>query len=148
MFGLKPPGLEEPQPTQVAAETAPVREIPIAKPVTTIKKIARKGNKVVTPTIQRESSACDICDVMGHPTHICPELDELKPLLGYEDGTSKRHSHKKELATKSTSKPLRTNHACALCDTYGHYTHHFPEIPWYRDALHTIERSYQEDPSI
>ena len=85
---------------------------------------------------------------MRHPTHICPELDELKPLLGCEADISKWHSHKKELATKSIGKPLRTNHACDICDTYGHYTHHCPEIPRYRDALHAIERSYQEDPSI
>ena len=75
-------------------------------------------------------------------------MDELKPLLGCKAGTSKQHSHKKELATKITGKPLCTNNACALCDTYGHYTHHCLEIPWYRDALHAIERSYQEDPSI
>ena len=103
---------------------------------------------MVTPTIQRESSACAICDVTGHPTHICPELGELKPLLGCEAGTSKRRSHKKELATNNTGKLLCTNHACALYDTYGHYTHHFPEIPRYRGSLHAIERSYQEDPSI
>ena len=111
-------------------------------------KITKRRKKAVIPTMQRESSAYAICDVTGHPTHICPELDELKPLLGCEAGTSTRHSHKKELATKSTGKPLHTNHACTVCDTYGHYTHHFPEIPWYRDTLHTSERSYQEDPSI
>ena len=111
-----------------------------------IKKIAKKGKKVVTPTMQRKSSAYVICDVIGHPTHICSELDELKPLLDCEEGTSKWHSHKKELAIKIIGKPLRTNHVCALCDTYGLYTHHCLEIPWYRDALHAIERSYQEDP--
>ena len=106
--------------------------------MTTTKKITKKGKKVVTPTMQMESSACAICDVIGHPTHICPELDELKPLLGYEAGTSTWRPHKKELSTKSTRKMLRTNHACVLCDTNGNYIHHFPEIPWYRDALHMI----------
>ena len=89
VFGLKPPDPEDPQPTQVAVETTPAREIPTTKLVTMIKKITKKGKKVVTHTVQRESSACTICDVTGHPTHICLELDDLKPLLGCEAGTSK-----------------------------------------------------------
>ena len=56
---------------------------------TTTNKIAMKGKKVMTPTMQRDSLAYAICDVTRHPTHIFPELDELKPLLGYETGTSK-----------------------------------------------------------
>ena len=128
-LGLKPLGPEEPQLTEAAVENASAREIPTAKPVTTTKKITKRGKKVVTPTMQRDSSTCAICDVTGHPTHICLELDELKPLLHCEAGTSTWHSHKKELATKITSKPLHTNHACTIYDTYGHYNHHCPEIP-------------------
>ena len=32
-------------------------------------------------------------------------------------------------------KSLRTNHSCALCDVYGHYSHHCPDLPEYRIAL-------------
>ena len=147
-FGLNPPSPEEPKPTQAVVETAPAREISITRPVTMTNKVAKKGKKVVTPTMQRESSICAICDFTGHPTHICLELDELKPLLGCEAGTLTRRTHKKEIATKSTVKPLRTNHTRALCETYGNYTHHCPEILRYKDALHAVEKSYQEDPSI
>lgn len=102
---------------------------------------------MVTPAIQGESPVCAICNVIGHPTHICPELDELKPLLGSETEIMMPRSRKKEPTTKAKGKVLRTNHACTLCNNYGHYTHNFPEIPRYRDALHAIKRSYQENPS-
>ena len=32
-------------------------------------------------------------------------------------------------------KSLRTNHPCALCDVYGHYSHHCPDLPDFRLAL-------------
>ena len=27
------------------------------------------------------------------------------------------------------NKALRTNHACALCGLYGHYSHHYQDLP-------------------
>ena len=33
------------------------------------------------------------------------------------------------------TKSVRTNHACALCRLYGHYSHHFQEFPKFRMAL-------------
>ena len=124
-IGVKPISPEEPQPTQGTVETAPAKEFPIVKPVIKAKKTANRGKKMVNPAIQRESPVCSICDVIGHPTHICLELDKLKPLLGSKADISMPRSRKKELATKSTGKPLHTKHACTLCDTYGHYTDHF-----------------------
>ena len=32
-------------------------------------------------------------------------------------------------------KSLRTNHPCTLCDVYGHYSHHCPDLPDFRLAL-------------
>ena len=32
-------------------------------------------------------------------------------------------------------KSLCTNHSCALCGVYGHYSHHCPDLPKYRVAL-------------
>ena len=110
-------------------ETTPAREVPIAKPVITAMKTEKRGKKMVTPTMQRESLACTICDVIGHPTHICPELDELKPLLGSETDIAMLRSRKKEPTTKGKGKALHTNHACTLCNNFGHYTHHFFRNP-------------------
>ena len=37
-------------------------------------------------------------------------------------------------------KSLRTNHSCALCDVYGHYSHHCPDLPEYRIALFEMNK--------
>ena len=95
-----------------------------------------------------ESQPCAVCDIVGHPTHICLELDELKLLLRSEKNIAMKSSRKKVSATKNQGKALCTNHACTICKNYGHYTHHCPKIPRYRNALHALEQSYQEDPSI
>ena len=128
-------------------ETTPTKEISIVKPVITAKKTERRGKNMETLAIQKESPVCAICNVIGHPTHIFPELDKLKPLLGSEAGITTPRFHKKEPATKGKGKALRSNHTCTICRNYGHYTHHCPKISRYRDALHAIKRSYQEDPS-
>ena len=73
-------------------ETAPTKEVPIAKLMIMTKKTAKRGKNMVSPTIQRESLVCAICEVIGHPTHICLEMDELKPLLGSEADVSTPHS--------------------------------------------------------
>ena len=33
------------------------------------------------------------------------------------------------------NKALRTNHACALCGLYGHYSHHYQDLSKFRKAL-------------
>ena len=76
-----------------------------------------------------ELQPCALCDIVGHPTNICLELDELKPLLSSKRNFVATISRKKEPATKHQGKALRTNHACTICNNYGHYTHHCPEIP-------------------
>ena len=43
-------------------------------------------------------------------------------------------------AAKSKNKALCTNHPCALCDVYGHYSHHCPELPRFRDALQALRK--------
>ena len=144
-IGLKPLSPKENPPIQEIVENILAKENPIAKPMITAKKTER-GKMVETPAIQQESPGCAICDVVSHPTHIFPEMDELKPLLGSEAKIATPQSLKKELGTKGKGKALRTNHACIICSNYGHYTHHCPEIPRYKDTLHAIERFYQEDP--
>ena len=143
-----PLSLKESPPIQEIVENTPAKEITIEKPMFTTKKTERRGKKVETPTTQRESPNCAICNVVGHPTHIYPELDELKLLLSSKVDIATPHSCKKEPATKIQGKSLCTNNACTICNNYGHYAHHFLEISRYRDTLHAIEQSYQEDPSI
>ena len=33
------------------------------------------------------------------------------------------------------NKALKTNHACALCGFYGHYSHHYQDLPEFQMAL-------------
>jgi hypothetical protein len=45
-----------------------------------------------------------------------------------------------------------TNHPCTLCDTYDHYSHHYPQIPKYLYALEILHQLYyficQKDPTL
>ena len=38
------------------------------------------------------------------------------------------------------NKALRTNHACALCGLYGHYSHHCQDFPEFRMALANLRQ--------
>ena len=96
----------------------------------------------------RELQPCELYDIVGHPTNIYPELNKLKPLLSFERNFVATSFGKKELATNNPGKSLSTNHTCTIHNNYGNYTHNFLEIPQYRDALHAIEQSYQEDPPM
>ena len=39
---------------------------------------------------------------------------------------------------KPRDKSLRTNHPCAICGVYEHYTIHCPDLPDYRAALYEM----------
>ena len=41
-----------------------------------------------------------------------------------------------ESTPKPRDKSLRTNHPCAICGVYRHYTNHYPNLPNYRVALY------------
>ena len=43
-------------------------------------------------------------------------------------------------ALVARNKALRTNHACALCSLYGHYSHHFQDFPEFRMALDDLRQ--------
>ena len=45
-------------------------------------------------------------------------------------------------------KSLRTNHPCALCDVYGHYSHHCPDLPDFRLALHVLNNPVLETENL
>jgi len=43
-------------------------------------------------------------------------------------------------AAKNKNKALRTNHPYALCNVYGHYSHHCINLPWFQDALQALRQ--------
>jgi hypothetical protein len=73
----------------------------------------------------------------GHPTPKCPSIPELQNLIPLNPTPSPLATLASTTTTSpnSSSKGLRTKFACAICSSYGHYTHHFPSIPYVRHTL-------------
>jgi hypothetical protein len=46
----------------------------------------------------------------------------------------------------SSSKEFKTKFVCAICSEYGHYTHHCPALPRFRQALAIVNRDFQNNP--
>lgn len=53
-----------------------------------------------------------------------------------------------EKSTLAHNKELHTKRACVICEEYGHYTHHFPKIAWYWDALGALSRATTKTPLL
>jgi hypothetical protein len=52
------------------------------------------------------------------------------------------------IASPTTSgKGLQTKFTCAIYSEYGHYTHHFPTLPQFRQMLTKVRQRFQPDPS-
>ena len=101
-------------------KTTLVKQIPIAKLVIMTNKTEKRGKKLETPTIQRDSPICAICDVIGHPTHIFLELDDLKPLLGSNADIAMPRSRKRNLPPKVKENhyvPIMHALSAAIMDT-------------------------------
>jgi hypothetical protein len=45
----------------------------------------------------------------------------------------------------SSSKGLRTKFTCAIYSEYGHYTHHFPALPHFRQTLAVVRQNIQNN---
>lgn len=86
------------------------------------KRDKKKGKKVeaLNASSSKEPPLSALCEVVWHPNNMCAELDELKALM---------HVPKALVNPPTRNKTLRTNHACAICTEYRHYTHHCLEIP-------------------
>jgi hypothetical protein len=127
--------------------------IPPTPPLTTPPSIAggrRKNKEPVAPLPPRVQPPCALCEKDGHQTNNCPSLPELcnliplnqtPPPLAIISNTAATTSH-------SSSKGLRTKFSCAICSKYGHYTHHFPALPRFRQTLATVRQSFQREPSL
>ena len=82
-----------------------------------------------------------LCEVVGNHTNMCPKLDELKGLLHAPKVLVNPPPPTRENTTLARNKALHINHACAICTKYGHYTHHFPKIPRYQNALGALTQA-------
>jgi hypothetical protein len=104
----------------------------------------RKQKEPVAPRPPRIPPPCALCEKTGHQTNNCPSLPELRNLIPPNPTPT-------PLTTTATTQPssskgLKTKFACAICSEYGHYTHHCPALPRFRQALAIVKRDIQNNP--
>jgi hypothetical protein len=90
-----------------------------------------------------------LCEKDGHPTNKCPSLPELRNLIQLPRAPPPlvASSSTVAISPNTSSKGLRTKFACAICSEYGHYTHHCPVLPQFRQTLTTVRQSFQQEPT-
>jgi hypothetical protein len=126
----------------VLTPNAPTTPILPTPPVTAGGRRAKK--EPTTPLPLRIPPPCVLCDKEGHQTHNFPSLPELRNLIPPNPTPT-------PLTTTATTQPssskgLKTKFACAICSEYGHYTHHCPALPHFRQALAIVSRDFQNNP--
>jgi hypothetical protein len=99
-----------------------------------------KKKEPIAPLPPRVQLPCALCERKGHPTHKCPSLPELRSFIQLPQAplllaTPPSTSHCYYGVINHMQKNIRTNFACAICSEYGHYTHHFPSIPYVHHTL-------------
>jgi hypothetical protein len=87
---------------------------------------------------------CALCDKEGHQTNNFPSLPELRNLIPPNPIPTPLPTT--ATTQPSSSKGLKTKCACAICSEYGHYTHHCPSFPHFRQALDIVSRDFQNNP--
>jgi hypothetical protein len=90
---------------------------------------------------------CALCEKEGHQTNNCPSLPELRNLIPPNPTPSTPITTASTTTTNpSSSKGLRTKFVCAICSEYGHYTHHCPALPRFRQTLAAVRQNFQNNP--
>jgi hypothetical protein len=97
----------------------------------------------------RVQPPCALCEKYGHPTNKFPTLPELRNLIPLNQTPSPLTTVASTAATSpnSSSKGLRTKFTCTICLEYGHYTHHFPTLPHFRQTLVAVRQIFQNEPN-
>jgi hypothetical protein len=130
----------------------PTPTTPPTSPLTTTPATAggrHKKKEPTTPLPPRVQPPCALCEKDGHPTNKCPSLPELRNLIQLNQTPSPFITSSSTAATSPniSSKGLRTKFACAICSEYGHYTHHCPALPQFRQTLIAVRQSFQHEPN-
>jgi hypothetical protein len=109
----------------------------------------RKKKEPTTPLPPCIPPPCALCEKEGHQTNNCPSLPELRNLipLNHTPPTLATTASPATTTPPSSSKGLRTKYACAICSEYGHYTHHCPALPRFRQTLAAVRQNFQSNPS-
>lgn len=131
-------------------DTTPQREMLASTPIDASKMDKKKGNKVEDSNYSsyRVPPHSTLCEVVGYPTNMCPNLDDLKYLMHAQKTPANPPLSTGEKTTPTRNKAFFSNHECTICMEYKHYTHHCPVIPQYRDALSTLTQANTVAPSF
>jgi hypothetical protein len=152
---LHPPEMV-PRPSLPPQEGLPMT-IPVLTPTTTpltnppaTAGGRRNKKEPTTPLPPRIPPPCALCEKEGHQTNNCPSLPELQNLipLNPTPPTPATTAIPTTTTHPSSSKGLRTKYACAICSEYGHYTHHCPALPHFRQTLSVVRQNFQNNPSL
>jgi hypothetical protein len=100
----------------------------------------RVKKEPTAPCPPRIPPPCALCDREGHQTNNFPSLPELRNLIPPNPTPTPLTTT--ATTQPSSSKELKTKCACAICSEYGHYTHHCPSLPRFRQALDIISRDF------
>jgi hypothetical protein len=149
---LHPPAMV-PRPSLPPQEGLPMM-IPVLTPTTPILPTPpataggrRKKKETTTPLSPCIPPPCALCEKEGHQTNNFPSLPELQNLIPLNQSpTTPVTTATPTITQPSSSKGLRTKYACAICSEYGHYTHHCPAFPCFRQTLAAIRQKFQNDP--
>jgi hypothetical protein len=107
----------------------------------------RKQKEPTAPYPPRIPPPCALCEKEGHQTNNCPSLPELRNLIPPNPTPPTPVTTASTTTTNpSSSKGLRTKFACAICSEYGHYTHHCPALPCFRQTLAAVCQNFQNNP--
>jgi hypothetical protein len=109
----------------------------------------RKKKEPTTPLPPCVQPPCVLCDKDGHPTKKFPSLPTLHNLIPLNHTPSLLTTVASIASTSpnSSGKGMRTKFSCAICSEYGHYTHHFPSLPHFRQTLVAVRQSFQNEPN-
>jgi hypothetical protein len=154
MWYLHPPEMV-PRPSLPPREDIPMTILvltPTTPPLTNLPAIARgkrKNKEPTAPLPPHIPPPCALCEKEGYQTNNCPSLPELQNLIPLNQTpiTPTTTASPTTITHPSSSKGLRTKYACALCLEYGHYTHHCPALPRFRQTLAAVHHNFQNNPS-
>lgn len=134
-------------PSTTTEPLAPPQDPPHDATPTGKKRKTREGaskDKATTldPTPPPPAKPYALCDGIGHPTHTCPELPHIQPMVKVIFLESIVPETPVSSSAAKNPKTLHTNKPYALCGVHGHYSHHFPHLTHYRASLEVI-REYE-----
>ena len=108
-----------------------------------------RGNATKEMAEPHSTPTCALYDIQGHATQ---KFLDLTLLHTHMDAMGENDSVPAVTILDPRvvkNKSLRTNHPCVVCDLYGHYSHHFSDLPEYQSTLRDLQKhSCESDVTI